>query len=99
MSRPNPISVLKEGAELAADKLGPAAKHSATRQAGFAGVAASRYTPTKASDILHEIYVNNMLSSPSTQILNMFSTATQPILGIMDTANKALLTTFCKPEY
>ncbi len=98
MARPNPISVLKEGAELAADKLGPAAKQSAARQAGFAGVAASRYTPTKTSDILHEIYINNMLSGVSTQMLNMFSTATQPILGIMDTANKALLTTFSKPE-
>lgn len=63
-----------------------------------AGLASTRYRATKASDIAFEMHVNNLLSAPSTQVLNMASTATQPILGLMDTFNKALLTTFSKPE-
>lgn len=63
-----------------------------------AGLASSRYRATKATDIAFEMHVNNLLSAPSTQILNMASTATQPVLGLMDTFNKALLTTFSKPE-
>lgn len=63
-----------------------------------AGLASTRYRATKASDIAFEMHVNNLLSAPSTQVLNMASTATQPVLGLMDTFNKALLTTFSKPE-
>lgn len=67
-------------------------------QRGLQGLPGERYRTTTTSDVLHEIWINNMLSRPSTQILNMFSNATQPFLNISDTAGRALLSTFSKPE-
>lgn len=52
----------------------------------------------KKSDVLFEVYINNMLAQPNTLALNAISNTLTAIGAPVDTAAKAMLTAFSKPE-